>query len=126
ILAASQADDFAIENGALRQGLLTYALVCDGLDRNKADFRPKNGNITLGEWLAYATERVPELHELIAENRIAEEPGCLAANARVVLLSNNQTKVSTRNVVPDSETRPNSRQTPALFDYSRSSTELVI
>src|SRR5213078_261829 len=62
VLAASQADDFALESGNLRHGLLTYALVKDGLDTKKADFRPKDGRVTLGEWLAYGAERVPDLH----------------------------------------------------------------
>jgi hypothetical protein len=31
ILAATQADDFALESGDVGQGLLTYALVCEGL-----------------------------------------------------------------------------------------------
>jgi WD40 repeat protein len=65
ILAATQADDTAIESGALRHGLLTFALVSDGLDHWNADYRPKDGSIGLKEWLSYGVYRVPGLHSEI-------------------------------------------------------------
>ena len=37
VLAASQADDVALESGSLAQGLLTYALVREGLDTGLID-----------------------------------------------------------------------------------------
>src|SRR6185503_6290727 len=37
VLAASQADDVALEINRLRHGLLTYALMHDGLERGQAD-----------------------------------------------------------------------------------------
>jgi uncharacterized caspase-like protein len=43
ILAASQADDVALEVEGLKQGLLTYALVHDGLEAGGADYQPKDG-----------------------------------------------------------------------------------
>jgi hypothetical protein len=62
ILAATQASDLAMEDAALRQGLLTYALAGEGLDpaAPKADLN-HDGQISLNEWLRYATQRLPQL-----------------------------------------------------------------
>ena len=50
ILAATQANDVALESGQIGQGLLTYALVEDGLKKGLA--APKgDGVVTLTEWL---------------------------------------------------------------------------
>lgn len=65
VLAATQSDDVALEARAVKQGLLSYALVNDGIEGGKADFRPKDGVITLSEWLDYAVERVPALAKQI-------------------------------------------------------------
>lgn len=61
ILVASQIEDVALESRLLRQGLLTYALVEDGLEAWQADFQPEDPTIFLKEWLQYAVERVPKL-----------------------------------------------------------------
>ncbi len=62
ILAASQTAQTAAERpGAIRQGLLTYALLRDGLEQGRADFQQKDGRITLREWLEYGARRVPDL-----------------------------------------------------------------
>jgi len=61
ILAASQADKVAQESSQIRHGLLTYALVHDGIETGDADFEPKDKSITLSEWLKYGVERVPIL-----------------------------------------------------------------
>ena len=50
----------ALEIGNLRHGLLTYALVEEGLDQRKAD-PDGRGTITLGGWLQYGEKRVPIL-----------------------------------------------------------------
>ncbi len=44
-------------------GLLTYALVEEGLKLARADAAPRNGRLMPQEWLDYATERVPEMQE---------------------------------------------------------------
>jgi hypothetical protein len=59
ILAASQSDATAQEYASLQQGLLSYVLTHDGLQEGKADWKPKDGAITLGEWLGYAANAVP-------------------------------------------------------------------
>jgi hypothetical protein len=70
ILAASQSSNPAFEDFRLGHGLLTYALARDGLDKGAADFDPKDGRITLGEWLKYGAQRVPGLVEDIAAGKI--------------------------------------------------------
>jgi hypothetical protein len=44
-------------------GYLTYALVEEGLKSGAADNSPRDGQVTLREWLDYATERVPRMQE---------------------------------------------------------------
>lgn len=59
ILTAAQGYQAAKEATQLGHGLLTYALVVQGLREGAADARPKDGQVLMGEWLDYATERVP-------------------------------------------------------------------
>ena len=73
VLAASQARDVAIEADRLEHGLLTFALMRDGIEARRADFRPVDQRIRLGEWLAYGAEGVPRLHrELVGGSRAAD------------------------------------------------------
>ena len=64
ILAASQADDVALEIGSLHQGLLTYALR-EGLIPGKDGKLPaaNQSEVTLQSWLKYAEQRVPSLYD---------------------------------------------------------------
>jgi hypothetical protein len=62
ILTASQSYQNALEAAELGHGLLTYALVLQGLEQAKADNRPKDGLVILDEWLDYATDNVPRVH----------------------------------------------------------------
>lgn len=71
ILAASQADDFAFEIAALQHGLLTYALMMDGIEGRKGDLN-RDGQITLSEALAYSLKRVPKLYEAMRRGKLAE------------------------------------------------------
>jgi WD40 repeat protein len=59
ILTAAQGYQAAKEATQLGHGLLTYALVVQGLREGAADVRPRDGQVLMGEWLDYATERVP-------------------------------------------------------------------
>jgi WD40 repeat protein len=59
ILTAAQGYQAAKEATQLGHGLLTYALVVQGLKEGAADARPRDGQVLMGEWLDYATERVP-------------------------------------------------------------------
>jgi WD40 repeat protein len=61
ILTAAQGYQAALEVAQVGHGLLTYALIEEGLRKGAADFNPKDGKIELREWVDFATQRVPEL-----------------------------------------------------------------
>lgn len=61
VLTASQAYQAALESSREQHGLLTWALIQEGLEQKNADFAPKNGEITIDEWFRYAAQRVPAL-----------------------------------------------------------------
>ena len=61
ILTAAQSFQAAQEVSQLGHGLLTYALVEEGLRQAAADAEPRDGAILLREWLDYATNRVPQM-----------------------------------------------------------------
>jgi hypothetical protein len=42
-------------------GLLTFALIEEGLKQPMADAEPKDGMVLMREWLDYATSRVPQM-----------------------------------------------------------------
>ena len=71
ILAASQADDVALESNRIQHGLLTYALARDGLEAFQADFQPVDQRIALREWLAYGVDRVPKLYEEVRSGQVS-------------------------------------------------------
>ena len=74
ILAASQTDDVALELEQIRQGLLTYAVVHDGLERGRAGKQDATGEITADGWLRYVVDRVSKLFE---DFRTSQDPGIL-------------------------------------------------
>jgi hypothetical protein len=92
ILAASQSDAEALEDSRLQQGLLSYVLTEQGLKGGKADWKPVDKQITVGEWLSYAADQVPKLNE--------------------------QGKEKGRGVVPLVEVIRRS-QVPSVFDFSK-------
>jgi uncharacterized caspase-like protein len=63
ILAASQSNQAARESETMHQGLLSYALTQEGLVEGKADWKPVDQKITVGEWLSYAADEVPKFRE---------------------------------------------------------------
>ena len=112
VLAATQSHDVALEVRAVRQGLLSYALVSDGIQSRKADFKPQDSVITLSEWLEYAVQRVPELAKQVLAGGIE---GRGAAPVRVIAGRGN------------GGATPKGLQQPSLFNFRRSprETELV-
>jgi len=120
VLAATQPSDVALEAGALRQGLLSYALARDALSR-RAD-RPGrvqgdldgDGRLTLVEWLTYGERRVPALYQDMRAGRIrAHRRG-----------------IGTRDPTAEDQSWFDSlaerAQTPAFFNFLRSSTEIEL
>jgi WD40 repeat protein len=63
ILTAAQSYQAALEAAQFGHGLLTYALVEEGLKSGAADYEPKDGVVNAREWLDFATERVPQMQE---------------------------------------------------------------
>src|SRR5688500_16558445 len=61
ILTAAQSFQAALEASQIGHGLLTFALVEEGLNQAMADDEPKDGQVMVREWLDYATRRVPEM-----------------------------------------------------------------
>ena len=110
ILAATQADDIALESATLGQGLLTFALASEGLTA-AGGMADENGDgaITLDEWLAYATRRLPGLSREVRGGRLAAAP----AGARGV-------------VFLDDGSAPGRVQEPALFEFTGSTSRLVL
>ncbi|MEM7477723.1 MAG: caspase family protein [Planctomycetota bacterium] len=82
ILTASQAGDVALESNKVKHGLLTYALVCDGLKSQNAD-TDGNSQISLTEWLSYAERRVPVLFEEIYTNTFESSCDDLTLNSQI-------------------------------------------
>lgn len=107
ILAATQEDNVALEVRSLQQGLLTYALVVNGLESREADFNPKDGVIGLAEWLQYAVERVPTLFGEMRSGKVRSAAGGDAP--RILMLSGSDAV-----------------QKPALFDFSRRPDTVVL
>ena len=73
VLTAAQGYQAALEVKELGHGLLTFALVEEGLKTGVADRAPKDGKVVTREWMDYATVRVPELQE--AQMEAAQKQG---------------------------------------------------
>jgi WD40 repeat protein len=61
ILTAAQSYQAALEAPQVGHGLLTFALVEEGLRQAMADDEPQDGQVLVREWLDYATQRVPQM-----------------------------------------------------------------
>jgi WD40 repeat protein len=66
IIAASQSAELANENDLLKHGILTYALLVDGIQHERA-FRSRS--LTFTNWFEYANNRVPVLFRKSQQNR---------------------------------------------------------
>jgi hypothetical protein len=115
VLAATQADNIALESGLVQQGLLTYSLTREGIDAGLADFKPKDARIWLSEWLAYGAARVPSLYDEVRSGRAATPGG---KGARLV----------GRILEHEGAGRERARmaQQPALFDFSRKRRDVAL
>jgi uncharacterized caspase-like protein len=61
ILTAAQSYQAALEAPQVGHGLLTYALVEEGLKQAMSDGEPKDGRTVVREWFDYASNRVPQM-----------------------------------------------------------------
>lgn len=72
VLVATQSDNDAIQaDGIIKGGLLTYALIDEGLIEGKADSESeKDGKIMLDEWLEYGEAQIPRIFKIASETQI--------------------------------------------------------
>ena len=110
IITASQAENVALESELVQHGLLTYALVSEGLENLEADFQPADGQITLSEWLEYGTGRVPDLYRQVREGQL--EP-----------LTKGAVDLGTIIRYDDEDANV---QRPSLFDFLQRRSDIVI
>lgn len=108
ILAATQADDVALENASLNHGFLTAALG-EGLTPTggPADLN-RDGRIVLDEWLRYAVARLPSLNE-----EVRRGGGTMAARG-------------VRLVMRAPGAAPPKSQEPSLFDFNAAPSPVVL
>ncbi len=88
----------------IEQGLLTYALIKEGLENNAADFKAPAKIITLKEWLEFAEFRVPTLYEKWKELKDGK----------------------TKKIVPANPETEKSIQQPYLFDFTRKKIDFIL
>jgi WD40 repeat protein len=117
ILTATQADNVAMETNKVRQGLLTYALLNEGLNAWQADYKPRDNQITLTEWLGYGVERVPHLYEEVKAGamRVSDTGTNLNGAVRII-----------RDTVDPRESDNDKTQQPSLFDFARRRRDVVL
>ncbi len=110
ILSATQADNVALELGSLQMGLLSYALLQDGIIQKLAD-ADKNKQLFSTEWLSFAEKRVPELYQDVKDGKRGiiidgKQVTIVGRDTEIINLDGNQK--SSLNL-----------QEPHLFDFKR-------
>jgi WD40 repeat protein len=108
ILTATQADNVALETNKTRQGLLSYALLQNGLNDFQADFKPQDRTIVMSEWLNFGVERVPRLWEESQSGQV-----------KVVRETNDTAEAETQQ-------KQEKTQQPSLFDFSRKNRDVTL
>lgn len=110
VLSATRPNDLAWESRDRGMGLLSHALLEEGLVQRKADRLPKDGTIMISEWLQFAVDRVPALYAATAERR---QPG----EARIVMFD--AERRSSREVLVDGRRVQARTQQPSVFNFRR-------
>jgi WD40 repeat protein len=138
ILTATQADNVAMEltatadGRAIKHGLLSYALLENGLDAGSADFKPLDNNIFMAEWLEFGAVEVPKLFALMPKPPGGVSPTELQAvaigpskNARLVMQRELADTGRCGPVNRSQQSRPQEQQ-PALFDFTRRGRDVLL
>jgi len=113
VLAASQAEQPALESDKLRHGALTFAMLREGLAGAAADVAPQDGAVDLKELLAYGVARVPLLNEELRR-------GAFKALGRGIGVRPFRPAKN-----PQTRAKPAPPpQRPSLFDFSRGRTSV--
>ncbi len=107
VLAASQPQEAALESPQLRHGILSYALLTEGLEEGRADYEPKDNQITLVKWLNWGVLRVPQLYEALTHHRFVANRGFTYAKNHPITLA------------------PHLQQ-PQLFDFANDRADIVL
>ena len=108
ILTATQADNVALETNKTRQGLLSYALLQNGLNDFQADFKPQDRTIVMSEWLNFGVMRVPKLWDEAQSGQV-----------KVVRETNDIVEAETQQ-------KQEKTQQPSLFDFSRKGRDVTL
>jgi hypothetical protein len=116
ILAASQSDDVALESERTQHGLLTYALIHDGIEAGQGDYKPRDQVITIREWLNYGVERVPKLHEEMQTGQL--QTFGRGEGERGVIVAYTPTANSLK--------KKNAFQQPSLFDFTKGKRDVIL
>jgi uncharacterized caspase-like protein len=116
ILAASQADDVALESEKLKQGLLTYALVENGLEERQAAGLDGKGEITMEGWLQYGADRVPTLYEEVLAGKVQKFTVHSKDTNIDVELSDGTSSLK----------RPNAFQQPSFFNFQKAGRQIAL
>ncbi len=127
ILTATQADNVAMELPAtadgrpIKHGLLSYALLEDGLGQNLADFKPRDKTIFMDEWLEYAVAEVPKLfvNQPLGTNEPRPESKQRDDRPRLVLLKREIADPGACGPITDAGPSRIQEQQPSLFDFTR-------
>lgn len=97
-----------MERGGIKHGLLSYALVDEGLEQELA---ARNGRILMSEWLKYAVQEVPRLF------REGEKKGVVQVKGGPEI---------DRDIYTDKKKTPLFSQQPVLFDFARGRSEVIV
>jgi WD40 repeat protein len=134
ILTATQADNVAMELPAaadgrrIEHGLLSYALLEDGLGANKADFKPQDKTIFMDEWLEFAVADVPKL--FASQPRSLNETKATSRQRndrpRLVLLKRELADPGVCGTGPSAGPSRIQEQQPSLFDFTRRKREVPL
>jgi WD40 repeat protein/uncharacterized caspase-like protein len=111
ILTATQAENVALESDLIGHGIMTYALIREGIEQSRADRQPENGEIMVSELLSYGVERVPQLYDEVKRGKVTGARGLVRVHK------------------PNNAEQTNSEikvQHPGLFDFVKSRRDLVI
>ena len=129
ILTATQSDNVAWEYPTLKQGVLTYALLRDGIEARQADHN-KDNTITLAEWLAYGVDRVPKLYQEVLTNSVQTFGVKPAAQPKLTLTAKECGRAAGRKeleeVLVEQDNKSRATQQPSLFDFTRKKPEVVL
>ena len=108
ILSATQANNVALELGSLQQGLLSYALIQDGIVQKWADANTDK-QLSPTEWLSYAENRVPELYQAVKDGKLS------------ILIDGKPTTIKSKDeiIFANDEKSNLNLQQPSLFDFKR-------